>query len=111
MSSRYDSRIEAKTFLLSFSKLNKLTFLNFKLFWWILAIGWYVIIVVYHYLDDGCVFREANSHFMNHYYKKHYMAIILCAKMSPTEMNLALQDFLANKELYEITGLIKKERN
>ena len=111
MSSRYDSRIEAKTFLLSFSKLNNLTFLTFKLFWWILAIGWYGIIVVYHYLDDGCVFREANSHFMNNYYKKHYMAIILCAKMSPTEMNLALQDFLANKELYEIIGLIKKERN
>ena len=58
MSSRYDSRIEAKIFLLTFSKFNKMTFLNFKLFWWILAIGWYVIIVVYHYLDDGCIFRE-----------------------------------------------------
>ena len=61
MSSRYDSRIEAKTFLLTFSKFNKLIFLNVKLIWWILAIGWYVIIAVYHYLDDGCVFREANS--------------------------------------------------
>ena len=89
MSSRYDSRIEAKIFLLTFSKFSKMTFLNFKLFWWILAIGWYVIIVVYHYLDDGCVFREANSHFMNHYYKKHYMVIIFCAKMSLIEINLA----------------------
>ena len=89
MSSRYDSGIEAKIFLLTFSKFNKMTFLNFKLFWWILAIGWYVIIVVYHYLDDGCVFREANSHFMNHYYKKHYMVIIFCAKMSLIEINLA----------------------
>ena len=89
MSSRYDSRIEAKIFLLTFSKLNKMTFLNFKLFWWILPIGWYVIIVVYHYLDDGCVFRKANSHFMNHYYKKHYMALIFCAKMFLIEINLA----------------------
>ena len=89
MSSRYDSRIEAKIFLLTFSKFSKITFLNFKLFWWILAIGWYVIIVVYHYLDEGCVFREANSHFMNHYYKKHYMAIVFCAKMSLIEINLA----------------------
>ena len=89
MSSRYDSRIEAKIFLLTFSKFNKMTFLNFKLFWWILAIGWYVIIVVYHYVDDGCVFREANSHFMNDYYRKHYMAIIFSAKMSLIEINLA----------------------
>ena len=89
MSSRYDSGIEAKIFLLTFSKFNKMTFLNFKLFWWILAIGWYVTIVVYHYLDDVCVFREANSHFMNHYYKKHYMAIIFCAKMSLIKINLA----------------------
>ena len=111
MSSRYDSRIEAKTFLLTFSKFNKLIFLNFKLIWSILAIGWYVIIAVYHYLDDGCVFREANSHLMNHYYKKHYMAIIFCAKMSPIEMNLASQNFLTNKKLHEIPGHIKKERN
>ena len=66
-----------------------MTFLNFKLFWWILPIGWYVIIVVYHYLDDGCVFRKANSHFMNYYYKKHYMAMIFCAKMFLIEINLA----------------------
>ena len=89
MSSRYDSGIEAKIFLLTFSKFNKMTFLNFKLFWWILAIGWYVVIVVYHYLNDGWVFREANSHLMNHYYKKHYMAIIFCAKMSLIKINLA----------------------
>ena len=89
MSSRYDSGIEAKIFLLTFSKFNKMTFLNFKLFWWILAIGWYVIIVVYHYLHDACVFREANSHFMNHYYKKHYMALIFCAKMSLIKISLA----------------------
>ena len=82
-------RFEAKVFLLAFSKFSKMTFLNFKLFWWILAIGWYVTIVAYHYLHDVCVFREANSHFMNHYYKKHYMAIILCAKMSLNEINLA----------------------
>ena len=88
MSSRYDSGIEAKIFLLTFSKFNKMTFLNFKLFWWILAIGWYVTIVVYHYLHDLCVFREANSHFMNHYYKKHYMAIIFYAKMSLIKINL-----------------------
>ena len=89
MSSRYDSRIEAKTFLLTFSKFNKMTFLNFKLVWLILAIGRYVIIVVYYYLDDGCVFRKANSYFMSHYYKKHYMAIVFCAKMSLIEVNLA----------------------
>ena len=82
-------RFEAKVFLLAFSKFSKMTFLNFKLFWWILAIGWYVIIVAYHYLDDRCVFREVNSHFMNHYYKKHYMAIIFCAKMSLIKINLA----------------------
>ena len=77
MSSKYDLRMRQRFFL------------NFKLFWWILAIGWYVIIVVYHYVDDGCVFREANSHFMNHYYRKHYMAIIFSAKMSLIEINLA----------------------
>ena len=86
MSSRNDSRIEAKAFLLTFSKFNKLTFLNFKLFWWILAIEWYVIIAV------------------------HYMAIIFCAKMSPIKMNVALQDFLTNKKLQKIPGLIKKKK-
>ena len=111
MSSTYDSRIEAKTFLLTFSKFNKLIFLNVKLIWWILAIGWYVIIAVYHYLDDGCVFREANSHLMNHYYKKHYIAMIFCAKMSPIEMNLALQGFLTNEKLHEIPGIIKNKRD
>ena len=88
MCSRYDSRIDAKIFLLTFSKFTRMTFLNFKLFWWLLAIGWYVIIVVFHYLDDACVFREPNSHFMNHYYKKHCMAKIFCAKMSLIEINL-----------------------
>ena len=31
--------------------------------------------------------------------------------MSPIEINLSLQDFLKNKKLHEIPGLIKKERN
>ena len=39
------------------------------------------------------------------------MAIIFCAKMSLIQINLVLQDFLTNKELHEIPGLIKKERN
>ena len=83
MSTRYDSRIEEKIFLLLSLSSTRCVFSisNSSGGFWLF--GWYVIIVVYHYPDDGCGFREANAHFMSHYYKKTlYGYNFLCKNVS-----------------------------